>query len=455
MAWIKARPEAPKRNGKHHDSPQNRNTPESWFLALKRELHQQVISAMDLSSIGSMADEQLRLEVRRQAEILCHRRADLLSLSERERLVNEVLDETFGLGPLEPLMRDSTVADILINGPRTVYVERRGRLERTNVAFHDDKHLLHVVQRIVHRAGRRIDETCPMVDCRLPDGSRLNAIIPPLALDGALVSIRRFGSRPLLSNDMLVNQTLTPEMLQFLAACVQARLNVLISGGTGTGKTTLLNALSRFIPAEERVVTIEDAAELQLQQPHVGRMETRPVNVEGEGQINTRDLVRNALRMRPDRIIVGECRGGEAFDMLQAMNTGHDGSLTTVHANTPRDALSRLEMMVGMAGFDLPVWVIRRQLCSAIHIVVQVARLLGGARKIIRISELTDMEGDVIGMHDLFEYQQTGVDEKRSAKGNFWASGVRPKCLERLESSGLGLAPEMFERRILETPAAK
>jgi pilus assembly protein CpaF len=453
MAWIKSRPTSTETNGKSHDSSPNRFATESWFLALKRELHQQVISAMDLSSIGTMADEQLRLEVRRQAEALCHRRADLLSLSERERLVNEVLDETFGLGPLEPLMRDTTVSDILINGPRTVYVERRGRLEKTPVAFHDDRHLLHVVQRIVHRAGRRVDETCPMVDCRLPDGSRLNAIIPPLAIDGALVSIRRFGSRPLLSDDLLTNQTMTSEMLQFLAACVQARINVLISGGTGSGKTTLLNAMSRFIPAEERVVTIEDAAELQLQQPHVGRMETRPVNVEGEGNVTTRDLVRNALRMRPDRIIVGECRGGEAFDMLQAMNTGHDGSLTTIHANSTRDALSRLEMMVGMAGFELPVWVIRRQVCSAIQIVVQVARLLGGGRKIVRISELTDMEGEVIGVQDIFEFQQIGVDDDRAATGHFWASGVRPQCLGRLEASGLALPLEMFERRILDTPA--
>ena len=311
-----------------------------------------------------------------------------------------------------------------------------------------------MIQRIVHRAGRRVDETCPMVDARLPDGSRLNAIIPPLAIDGALVSIRRFGARPLLSDDLLSNGTMTAEMLQFLAACVQARVNVLISGGTGTGKTTLLNALSRFIPSDERVVTIEDAAELQLQQPHVGRMETRPVNVEGEGNVTTRDLVRNALRMRPDRIIVGECRGAEAFDMLQAMNTGHDGSLTTIHANSTRDAMSRLEMMVGMAGFDLPAWVIRRQICSAIQIVVQIARLMGGARKVVRISEIGELNGEVITMRDLFEYQQIGVDENRAAKGPFWATGELPDCLGRLEASGIAISPDLFTRRMIGPVAA-
>jgi pilus assembly protein CpaF len=457
MAWIKSKDVATNGhgtaalNGAPRNGASNGTATEPWFLALKRELHQQVISAMDLSSIGTMAEDQLRLEVRRQAEALCQRRADLLSLAERERLVNEVLDETFGLGPLEPLMCDTTVSDILINGPRTVYVERRGRLEKTSVAFHDDRHLLQVVQRIVHRAGRRVDETCPMVDARLPDGSRLNAIIPPLAIDGALVSIRRFGHRPLLSDDLVSNGTMTSEMLRFLSACIEARINVLISGGTGTGKTTLLNALSRFIPADERVVTIEDAAELQLQQPHVGRMETRPVNVEGEGSITTRDLVRNALRMRPDRIIVGECRGAEAFDMLQAMNTGHDGSLTTIHANSTRDALTRLEMMVGMAGFDLPIWVIRRQVCSAIQIVVQIARLMGGARKVVRISEIGHMDGEVIGMRDLFEYEQIGVDENRAATGQFWATGAEPECLTRLEASGVAISPDLFARRIMQT----
>jgi pilus assembly protein CpaF len=337
----------------------------------------------------------------------------------------------------------------LINGPSTVYVERHGQLEKADVSFTDNRHLLHIIQRIVSQTGRRVDETSPMVDCRLPDGSRVNAIIPPLALDGALVSIRRFGKQPIQAQDLVTNKSMTAEMLEFLSACVRARLNVLVSGGTGSGKTTLLNALSCFIPAKERVVTIEDAAELRLQQPHVGRLETRPANVEGIGEITTRDLVRNAMRMRPDRIIIGECRGPEALDMLQAMNTGHEGSLTTVHANDTREALGRLEIMVGMAGFELPMWVIRRQIASAIHIVVQVSRLLGGARKIVKISEVMGMEGDNFTMHDLFIFKQTGVDAHQVAQGYFQSTGVRPHCLERLSSFGVALPPQLFERRIL------
>ena len=404
---------------------------------------------MDLSTIGTMNEQQLRIEVRRAAEELCRMSSALLSLNERERLVNEVLDETFGLGPLEPLMQDPTVSDILVNGPKTVYVERDGQLERVDVAFNDDRHLVQIVQRIVGRVGRRVDETRPMVDARLPDGSRINAIIPPLALDGSLVSIRRFGGRPLLISDLIAKKAITQDMVRFLAGCVRARLNVLISGGTGSGKTTLLNALSAFIPADERIVTIEDAAELRLQQPHVGRMETRPANVEGTGEVTTRDLVRNALRMRPDRIVVGECRGPEALDMLQAMNTGHDGSMTTIHANDTRDAVSRLEMMVGMAGFDLPIWIIRRQIASALQIVVQVARLTGGSRKVVKISEITGMEGDTITMHDIFGFKQTGVGEDRAVQGAFFASGIRPHCLERLKASGVEVPVEMFERRTL------
>jgi pilus assembly protein CpaF len=314
----------------------------------------------------------------------------------------------------------------------------------------DDEHVVSIVQRIVGRVGRRVDETTPMVDARLPDGSRLNAIIPPLALDGPLVSIRRFGTKRLSPDDLTKNDSIAPEMLEFLAACIAARVNILISGGTGSGKTTLLNILSSFIPPDERVATIEDAAELLLQQPHVARMETRPANVEGEGEVTTRDLVRNALRMRPDRIIVGECRGPEALDMLQAMNTGHEGSLTTIHANTTRDATSRLEMMVGMAGFDLPVWTIRRQIASAIQLVVQVARLVGGARKVVRVSEITGMEGDTISMHDVFEFRQLGLDENRRAIGQFWASGLRPHCLKRLEAVGVHVPVELFEGRVLE-----
>jgi pilus assembly protein CpaF len=342
-----------------------------------------------------------------------------------------------------------SITDILINGPKTVYIERQGRLQRTEIVFNDNRHLLQIVQRIVGRVGRRVDETSPMVDARLPDGSRVNAIVPPLALDGALVSIRRFGARPLLTQDLLEKQSVTPEMLEFLSACVRARVNMIISGGTGSGKTTLLNALSAYIPPDERVATIEDAAELRLQQPHVARMETRPANIEGRGEVTTRDLVRNALRMRPDRIIVGECRGPEALDMLQAMNTGHDGSMTTIHANDTRDALQRLEMMVGMAGFDLPMWIIRRHASSAIQIVVQVARLRGGARKVVKISEITGMEGEVISMHDVFGFKQTGVDTESNAKGHFFVSGLRPKCLEKLEIAGASLPVEMFERRTL------
>jgi pilus assembly protein CpaF len=337
----------------------------------------------------------------------------------------------------------------MVNGPKVTYVERKGRLERVDVAFNDERHLLQIVQRIVGRVGRRVDETSPMVDARLPDGSRVNAIIPPLALDGTLLSIRRFGAHPLMVSDLITYRAITEEMTRFLAACIKARINILISGGTGSGKTTLLNALSSYIPNDERVATIEDAAELRLQQPHVARMETRPSNIEGTGQVSTRDLVRNALRMRPDRIIVGECRGPEALDMLQAMNTGHEGSMTTIHANDTRDAISRMEVMIGMAGFDLPIWIIRRQIASAVQIVIQVARLVGGVRKVVKISEITGMEGDVLSMQDIFLFKQTGVDENRVAQGIFLSTGIRPRCLDRLDVSGVSLPADMFERRIL------
>jgi pilus assembly protein CpaF len=426
-----------------------RGTRDEWLQIVKAEIHRQVIQRMDLSSIGTMREDDLRIEVRRAAEQIVQRRADLLNLVEREQLVNEVVDETFGLGPLEPLFRDASITDILINGARTIYVERGGRLQQAPTIFANDAHLIKIVQRIVSAVGRRIDETSPMVDARLPDGSRLNAVIPPLAIDGPLVSIRRFGAKPLKAEDLVRNASITPEMLEFLGACVAGRMNVLISGGTGSGKTTLLNVLSSYIPEEERVATIEDAAELQLQQPHVARMETRPPNVEGTGEVTTRDLVRNALRMRPDRIIVGECRGAEALDMLQAMNTGHDGSLTTIHANTTRDALGRLEMMVGMAGFDLPMWTIRRQIASAINIVVQVVRLSGGPRKVVKISEITGTEGEMMSMQDLFEFTQTGLNSERKAQGYFSATGIRPFAIERLRSAGYDLPIEMFEKRLL------
>jgi pilus assembly protein CpaF len=419
------------------------------FHKIKRDLHQQVIGALDLSTLGTIQEDELRRDVRRIAEQLCRQRTDLLSQTEKELLVNDVLDEVFGLGPLETLFQDMEITDILINGPKTVYVERHGRLELSNVQFIDESHVMAIIHRIAGRVGRRVDETTPMVDARLPDGSRLNAIVAPLALGGPLVSIRRFGAEPLRAADLLRNASITRDMLSFLSACVSARVNVLVSGGTGSGKTTLLNALSSYIPADERVATIEDAAELQLQQPHVVRMETRPPNVEGQGEVTTRDLVRNALRMRPDRIIVGECRGAEALDMLQAMNTGHEGSLTTVHANTARDALSRLEIMVGMCGLELPIWSIRRQIASAIHVVVQTARLLGGARKVISIAEITGMEGDIISMHNIFEYIQTGVDSERRAVGSFHANGLRPQCLNRLEQAGISLPSGMFESRTM------
>ena len=419
------------------------------MMKIKSDIHRRVIQQIDLSALGTMAEEELRVEVRTVAEKLVQRNSSLLNLQEREALVNEVVDETFGLGPLEPLFRDPTISDILINGAKTVYIESKGRLHKSNVRFANDAHLLKIVQRIAGNVGRRVDETSPMVDARLPDGSRINAIIPPLALDGPLVSIRRFAGKPLDGSSLIANDSITKEMLEFLGACLTARLNVLVSGGTGSGKTTLLNVLSSFISHDERVATIEDAAELKLQQPHVIRMETRPANIEGNGEVATRDLVKNALRMRPDRIIVGECRGAEALDMLQAMNTGHDGSMTTIHANTPRDALGRLEMMVGMTGFDLPMWTIRRQISSAVNIVVQAVRLTGGPRKVVKISEITGMEGDVISMHDIFEFHQTGVDENRVARGYFQATGIRPACFERLRSVGVNLSPELFEPRRL------
>ncbi|WP_435016316.1 CpaF family protein [Tundrisphaera sp. TA3] len=428
-------------------------TAEDRMLRIKKELHQKLISEMDLSAIGSMDDEELKSEVRRGAEQLCRQSQDLLSFAERERLIGEVLDETFGIGPLEALMRDPAVSDILVNGPKCVYVEKRGRLSRSDVVFHDEKHLIEIVRRIVGRVGRRIDETSPLCDARLPDGSRVNAVIPPLALDGTLLSIRRSSKSPLQFKDLVEKKAITQEMVDFLSAATRARANMIVSGGTGSGKTTLMNALSAFIPDDERVATIEDAAELRLQQSHVVRMETRPPNIEGNGAISTRDLVKNALRMRPDRIIVGECRGGETLDMLQAMNTGHDGSMTTIHANDTRDAVGRIEMMVGMAGFDLPIWIIRRQIASAVQIIVQAARLSGGVRKIIKISEIVGMEGDVVSMQDLFVFKQTGIDEDRAAQGYFFCTGIRPKCMDLFEAAGIKLPPDTFERRILSGQA--
>ncbi len=352
------------------------------FEELKRLIHGKLVDKLDLSRVSDLAGDTLRREIRLVVERLCDTENPLLNRMERERLIDEVLDETFGFGPLEMLLKDPTISDILINGPHKIYVERRGKLEKTDVKFRDNDHLLQIIDRIVSKVGRRVDETSPMVDARLPDGSRVNAIIPPLALDGPSMSIRRFGANPLKLEDLLNFKAFTPEMAMLMEACIKARLNIVISGGTGAGKTTLLNTLSSFIPNDERVVTIEDAAELQLQQDHVVRLETRPPNIEGKGAVNTRDLVRNALRMRPERIIIGECRGGESLDMLQAMNTGHAGSMTTLHANTPRDAQARLETMIMMAGMELPIKAMRQQICSAVDIIIQANRLQGGPRKI-------------------------------------------------------------------------
>ncbi|MBX3444925.1 MAG: CpaF family protein [Planctomyces sp.] len=432
------------------DPGSRKESREQRFLRIKQDIHKHLIAAMDLSSANALNDYDLRRELRRGLEDLCRSRADLLSETDRLRMINEVIDETLGLGPIEPLLRDPTITDILINGPKTVYVERRGRLERTNVAFHDEDHLVEIVQRIAGKIGRRLDEASPMVDARLADGSRVNAVIRPLAIDGALVSIRRFSAKPLIAGDLIARGSVAKEMIEFLIACVQSRLNIIVSGGTGSGKSTLLNILSGFISEHERLATIEDAAELRLQQSHVARMETRPANLEGAGEVTSRDLVRNALRMRPDRIIVGECRGEEAFDMLQAMTTGHAGSLTTIHANGTRHALRRLEMLVGMAGFDLPIWFIRELIASAVTIVVHCERMTGGQRRVTQISEVTGIVGDMVQMHDLFTFVQTGLDDEHQAQGHFMATGIRPQCLEQLQICGYQFAPAHFERKRLE-----
>jgi pilus assembly protein CpaF len=400
---------------------------------------------MDLTKLSSLTPEQVHAEVSRLAESVLAQEAMPLSASERERLVNDVQHELFGLGPLEPLLADHTISDILVNSHSTIYIERRGKLERTDVAFKDDEHLMRVIERIVSTVGRRIDESSPMVDARLQDGSRVNAIIPPLAIDGPILSIRRFGAEPLKMAKLIEHKALTKDIADMLQMCVTARLNTVISGGTGAGKTTLLNALSAYIPESERIVTIEDSAELQLQQPHVVRLETRPPNIEGRGEVTQRDLVRNALRMRPDRIVIGEVRGGEAIDMLQAMNTGHDGSLTTVHANTPRDALSRLETMIQMTGMRLAERAMRQQVASAIDLVLQVARLSDGTRRVTSISEITGMEGETITMQEVFVYERTGINAQGEVLGRFRPTGIRPRFAERLKACGLQLPRVFFE----------
>lgn len=419
-------------------------------LDLKVELHRRLIDLINLSALESMSREQIELEI---GEIVYEQLAlqrHALNKDERKRLVSDILDELLGLGPLEPLLQDSTITDILVNGHDIVFVERNGLLERTEVRFKDEKHLLRIIQKIVSAVGRRVDESSPFVDARLADGSRVNAVVPPLAVDGSLLSIRKFAKIPISMKRLAELGSVPEPIAEVLQAIVQSRRNVLISGGTGSGKTTLLNAMSSFIDEQERIVTIEDSAELQLQQIHVARLETRPPNIEGRGEISQRDLVKNALRMRPDRIIVGEVRAGEAFDMLQAMNTGHDGSMTTVHANTARDALSRVEQMVGMSGVEISPRSARGQMASAINIVIQIGRLADGSRRLLSLSELTGMEGDVITMQEIFRYRLKGRDEDGRVLGHFEATGIRPKFMNDLADRGLSLPSELFrpENRI-------
>jgi len=418
------------------------------FAALKTAIHRKLILKLNLERLPGMDPEAVKRELAPMVEELAVGEAIPMTLPEREKLCKEVLDEVFGLGPLEPLLKDPTVSDILVNTHKRVYVERKGLLEPTPVQFRDDAHLMAIIDRIVSAVGRRVDESSPMVDARLPDGSRVNAIIPPLSLDGPCLSIRRFGLKPLQAQELLQNLTMTPEMLDMLHGCVRARLNILISGGTGAGKTTVLNVLSSFISNRERIVTIEDAAELQLHQEHVVRLETRPPNIEGKGAVRQRQLVINSLRMRPDRIVVGEVRGEEAVDMLQAMNTGHDGSLTTIHANSPRDALSRLEVMVAMANLNIPDAAIRRQIASAIDVVLQVSRLSDGTRKVTCIAEITGMETGVITMQDIFVFKKLGIGPNGEVVGNFAPTGIRPKFAERLIASGIRLPMDMFQSEL-------
>jgi pilus assembly protein CpaF len=415
------------------------------YNALKAAIHRRLIQKLDLDRLNQLKREDVRREVSQILESLVAGESTPMNLQERERLSLEVLDEVFGLGPLERLLGDPTISDILVNNYKSVYIERRGLLEFTGIEFRDDAHLLSIIDRIVTAIGRRIDESSPMVDARLADGSRVNAIIPPLALDGPCLSIRRFGHERLGADDLVLNRSLTQPMLDLLIGCVKARLNIVISGGTGAGKTTLLNVLSSYISNRERIVTIEDAAELQLHQEHVVRLETRRPNIEGKGAIQQRQLVMNSLRMRPDRIIIGEVRGEEALDMLQAMNTGHDGSLTTVHANSPRDALARLDTMVAMSNLNIPTIAVRRQIASAISVVIQVSRLSDGTRKVTSISEITGMEGDIITMQEIFSFKKHGVLETGEVLGEFGPTGVRPKFAEQLAVAGISLPATLFQ----------
>jgi len=420
--------------------------PDEYF-EFKSIIHDRLLNLLDLSLIDKLDRETLSTEIRKVVDKILRRESFSLplNLSEREKFFSEIIDEVLGLGPLEPFLKDSSVSDILVNTYKSIYIERYGKLEPTNARFKDDAHLMRIIDKIVSTVGRRIDESTPMVDARLPDGSRVNAIIPPLALDGPSLSVRRFAVNPLELDDLIDSQTLIPPIAGLLKGIVQSRLNVVISGGTGSGKTTLLNVLSRFIPENERIVTIEDAAELQLKQEHLVRLETRPPNIEGKGEIVQRDLVRNSLRMRPDRIIVGEVRGKEAFDMLQAMNTGHDGSLTTVHANTPRDALIRLETMVAMANLEIQSEFIRKYISSAINVLIQVARLVDGKRKLVSLQEITGMEGNIITMQEIFSFHQTKIDPEGNVKGRFKFHGVRPKFVEKFKVAGIPVPQDLFD----------
>jgi pilus assembly protein CpaF len=418
------------------------------YQQVKADLHRKILDRLDLEKLGRAGNDTARDEVLILIRNTVNSEAVPLSFAERERLAREILDEIFGLGPLEPLLKDPTVSDILVNRFDKVYVERAGKIEPTGFTFKDNAHLMQIIDRIVSRVGRRVDESSPMVDARLADGSRVNAIIPPLAIDGPCLSIRRFGRDPVTARNMIENKTLTEPMLELLSAMVKGKLNLLISGGTGAGKTTLLNVLSGYIPNSDRIVTIEDAAELQLKQEHVVRLETRPPNIEGKGAVRQRQLVINSLRMRPDRIVVGEVRGEEAFDMLQAMNTGHEGSLTTIHANTQRDALARVENMFSMANLNIPERAVRQQIVSAIHAVVQIARLSDGTRKVMTISEVVGMEADVIGMQDIFTFERRGIDESGKVRGTFRATGIRPRFSERLATAGCRLRASLFDSKV-------
>ncbi|MFB3826369.1 MAG: CpaF family protein [Bryobacteraceae bacterium] len=415
------------------------------YQELKFTLHRKLLDRINLDALARIGDDRIRGEVRQAVLTIVEQEPTLLSALEKQQISDEVLDEVFGLGPLEPLLQDPTVSDILVNGHGQVYVERRGVLELTSVRFHDDGHLLRIIDKIVSQVGRRVDESNPMVDARLPDGSRVNAIIPPLAVDGPLLSVRRFGTDKLMPEDLVEKRSLTRGMLTLLEAAVRARLNILIAGGTGAGKTTLLNALSAFISPKERIVTIEDAAELQLKQPHLARLETRPPNLEGQGAVRQRQLLINSLRMRPDRIIVGEVRGEEALDMLQAMNTGHDGSLTTIHANTPRDAVSRLEVMVSLASANMPLTAIRQQVASAIHVLVQASRFSDGSRRVTSITEVTGIESDIVTLQDIFVFEKRGLSPEGRVLGRFIATGILPKFNEKLLAAGIRLPLDLFD----------